>query len=144
MTESSILNITKSIAIGLDEIEFGAIRAQGAGGQNVNKVSSAIHMRFDIHASSLPLEYQQKLLAFADSRIGKDGTVVIKAQSHRTQALNRHDALGRLRALIVAATSVQKPRRSTRPTRGSKERRLKAKSVRGNLKSSRGRIKSFD
>lgn len=123
-----------------DELEFMAIRAQGSGGQNVNKVSSAIHLRFDIRASSLPDFYKERLLAYRDARISKDGVVVIKAQQHRTQDKNREDAIARLVQLIRDATVVEKPRRPTRPTRASQKRRVDSKTLRGKIKSLRGRV----
>ncbi len=135
-----MLQITRNLAIPEEEIEMSAIRAQGAGGQNVNKVASAIHLRFDIRASSLAQKYKTRLLAFADQRISKDGVVIIKAQQFRTQEKNRQAALERLRELIVSATAVQKARKATRPTRNSQLRRLDSKTRRGKAKQLRGKV----
>ena len=122
------------------EVEFVAIRAQGAGGQNVNKVSNAIHLRFDIGASSLPEEIKARMLQLRDQRISADGVVVIKAQAHRSLERNRFDALARLRELIAAAAFVPEVRRPTRPTRNSQKRRVEGKLRRGQVKLQRGRV----
>ena len=122
------------------EADFSAIRAQGAGGQNVNKVSSAIHLRFDIHASSLPDEVKARLLALNDSRITQEGVFVLKAQQHRTQEMNRNDALERLQEVVDSVSSPPKKRRPTKPTYGSKQRRLEGKSQRSTIKSLRGKV----
>ena len=135
-----MLVINERIELNDSELDWQAIRAQGAGGQNVNKVSSALHLRFDIAASSLPDAVKQRLLATRDQRISDDGVVVIKAQRFRTQEKNRADALERLRELIVTATLVPKSRRSTRPTRASQQRRMDSKSKRGQTKRLRGKV----
>ena len=122
------------------EVEFSAIRAQGAGGQNVNKVSSAIHLRFDIAASSLPDAIKQRLLCLSDGRITQEGVLVLKAQQHRTQEMNRADALARLQEVIDGVSVPPKARRATKPTYGSKQRRLAGNSQRSEIKSSRGKV----
>ncbi|SMF38748.1 alternative ribosome rescue aminoacyl-tRNA hydrolase ArfB [Pseudogulbenkiania subflava] len=123
-----------------EEVDFSAIRAQGAGGQNVNKVSSAIHLRFDVTASSLPAFIKERLLQLGDQRVSKEGVVVIKAQQYRTQEQNRADALLRLQALVDSVSHTPKARRATKPTFGSKQRRLEGKARRGGIKSLRGKV----
>ncbi len=135
------LKISNQVSISLAEVDIQAIRAQGAGGQNVNKVSSAIHLRFDINASSLPDIYKERLRELRDQRITSDGVIVIKAQRFRSQDKNREDALARLRELITGVTITQKKRRPTRPSRNSQKKRVDRKTKHGQLKSLRGRVK---
>ncbi|MFZ2855043.1 MAG: alternative ribosome rescue aminoacyl-tRNA hydrolase ArfB [Rhodocyclaceae bacterium] len=131
---------TAAIRLREEEVEFVAIRAQGAGGQNVNKVSNAIHLRFDIAASSLPDQLKERLLVLRDQRISSDGVVVIKAQQHRSLERNKDDALVRLRELIAQAAFIPEPRRPTKPTRNSQKRRVESKVRRGLVKVLRGRV----
>ncbi|RLT89773.1 MULTISPECIES: alternative ribosome rescue aminoacyl-tRNA hydrolase ArfB [unclassified Ketobacter] len=134
-----MLSITPHWQIPDDEIEISAIRAQGAGGQNVNKVASAIHLRFDINTSSMPDIYRQRLLLLKDRRISKEGVIVIKAQQFRTQEKNRLDALERLAELLRSVTVVQKPRKPTKATRSSQRKRVDSKVRRGRTKALRGK-----
>jgi ribosome-associated protein len=130
----------RALRIPPEELEWSAVRAQGAGGQNVNKVSSAVHLRFDIGASSLPDDVKQRLRALPDQRITRDGVLVIKAQAHRSQPLNRDDALQRLHELVDSVALPPRPRRATKPTYASKQRRLEGKQVRGRIKAARGKV----
>lgn len=131
--------MAEAIAVDESQVECGAIRAQGAGGQNVNKVSSAIHLRFDVLASSLPEDLKQRLLALPDQRVTAEGVFILKAQSHRTQEQNRLDAMARLNAWVNSAAAPPKPRRATKPTFASKQRRLESKSQRSSTKAMRSK-----
>ncbi|QKO21291.1 alternative ribosome rescue aminoacyl-tRNA hydrolase ArfB [Rhodoferax sp. BAB1] len=135
MSQPALLQVDES------EVQISAIRAQGAGGQNVNKVSSAIHLRFDIPASSLPEDVKERLLALRDSRITQDGVLVLKAQQHRSQDLNRLDAFSRLHELVNSVARAPRTRRATKPTYGSRQRRLEGKSQRSETKAQRGRVR---
>jgi len=139
-----MLQISNKVTIADEEIEIKAIRSQGAGGQNVNKVSTAIHLRFDINASSLPEYYKERLLALSDHRITKEGVVNIKSQESRSQEANREEALERLKALIQSVAVTEKKRRPTKPTKSSQKKRMDSKTKRGKIKAMRGKVKGSE
>ncbi len=139
-----MLQISNKVTIADEEIEIKAIRSQGAGGQNVNKVSTAIHLRFDINASSLPEFYKERLLALSDHRITKEGVVNIKSQESRSQEANREEALERLKVLVQSVAVPEKKRRPTKPTKSSQKKRMDSKTKRGKIKAMRGKVKGSE
>lgn len=139
-----MLQITKNIAISIEEISITAVRSQGAGGQNVNKVATAIHLRFDINASSLPVAFKERLLNLSDRRITKDGIIIIKAQQFRTQEQNKADALHRLQLLIKSVAITPKARRITQPSLRANRKRIDRKTKRGEVKALRGNVTDLD
>ena len=139
-----MIRLSNNVFIPEDEIEFSAIRAQGAGGQHVNKTSSAIQLRFDVRRSCLPTEMKQQILGLSDQRLSAQGVIVIKAQTHRSQDKNRQEALARLKTMLDQALLRKKPRRPTRPTRSSVKKRLENKQQRGKVKNLRGRVNRLD
>jgi len=139
-----MIRLSDTLMIPSDELEFSAIRAQGAGGQHVNKTSSAVQLRFDVRASSLPIDCQQLVLKHPDQRISGQGVIVIKSQSHRSQEKNREEAKQRLESLLKRILTRQKPRKATRPSKSSVKKRLESKQQRGKLKNSRRRVDSSD
>lgn len=138
--DKTMLQISKTVIIAENDIELRAVRSQGAGGQNVNKVATAIHLRFDIGASSLPDIYKERLLKLSDQRITKEGIIIIKAQEHRSQEQNREEALNRLQELIKSAIVIPKKRKRSLPSRSSQLKRLDSKSKRGQIKANRGKV----
>ena len=139
-----MIRLSNTLFIPTHEIEFSAIRAQGAGGQHVNKTSSAVQLRFDVRRSHLPAEVKQQILRLADQRISAQGVIVIKAQTHRSQEKNRQDAIQRLKTLLERALLRKKLRKPTRPTRSAVKKRLESKQQRGKVKNLRGRVSSSD
>lgn len=140
----TLVQVKPGLELDLDELEFSFIRAQGSGGQHVNKVSTAVQLRFDIERSSLPDEFKQKLLQYPDDRISKSGVIVIKAQAHRSQDMNKEDAVAKLMQLLQSASFEAKKRRATKPTFGARMDRLKEKTQHKERKKMRGKVGSFD